>query len=327
MDGTLKLNSNILAYADIGATSNPTKKYVDWGVRRSYPVGNPKSVPYTIDPGGTLTLFSGTRSLSVDNTTNFSLALSTLAADRYRFTFTSGADPVLRTARALTLATRTVVVTVNANLTATMATQAGDWTAVQVGDTVFLPDTTTGDSASPFNPLNTGYWVVIAVAGDGSSVQLARPSGTGFIAYSESVAVSSNPQVLAFSAAGVQVSDKVRISAGFVAPVLGTYQIVAVTSKWFEIVSTKPLPTGVSAAPTATGIQIYTQAKRYARVEGDQSFVLRWNGDTSNLNQVDPWAAADADQTGWDEKVGPCWSAIVVNLSSAPLNLLFISAE
>lgn len=328
MNGTLKLIGTTLAYADVGVTSNPTRKYADWATQRTYAVANPKTEPYTVDPGATLTVFNGVRTTAVDGTTQFTLALSTLAPTRYRFTFSAGTDPILRTARALALATKSVTVTVNNNLTVTMASAALDWTAVQVGDTVFIPDTTTGDAAAPFNPLNVGYWTVLAVAGDGSSVQLARPSGTGFVGFSEVVTVASNAQVLAFSAAGVQVNDKVRISAGFSTTVQGTYKIIAVTSKWFEITSTLPLPTGVSALPGATGIQFFSSAKRYMRVEGDQSFILRWNGDASNLNQIDPWAPADGDQTGWDEKCGPVWSAIIVNLSpSAPLNLNVISAE
>lgn len=327
MDGTLKLISNALAYADLGETSNPTQKYFDWAGKRTYAVENPQGVPHTIDPGATLSLFSGTRSLAVDNTTSFRLDLSLLASNRYRFTWTSGTDPVLRTARSLSLNSRAVTVTANANLTATFASQAGDWTAVQVGDVVFIPDPTTGDAQGPFNVLNTGYWSVLSVAGDGSSVQLARPSGTGFLAYAETATVTSNSQVLAFSAGGVQVGDSVNVNAGFTAPVLGTYEIVAVTSKWFEVLATAPLPSGVSASPGAAGIQIYTQAKRWVRFEADQACVIRLNGDTGNSNQLAPWQPADRAHTGGFEKAGPCWSAVVVNLSSMQLNLLFLSAE
>jgi hypothetical protein len=283
LDGTLKLISNALAYADLGETSNPTQKYFDWAGRRTYAVENPQGVPHTIDPGATLSLFSGTRSLAVDNTTSFRLDLSLLASNRYRFTWTSGTDPVLRTARSLSLNSRAVTVTANANLTATFASQAGDWTAVQVGDVVFIPDPTTGDAQGPFNVLNTGYWSVLSVAGDGSSVQLARPSGTGFLAYAETATVTSNSQVLAFSAGGVQVGDSVNINAGFTAPVLGTYEIVAVTSKWFEVLATAPLPSGVSASPGAAGIQIYTQAKRWVRFEADQACVIRAVASSASL--------------------------------------------
>jgi hypothetical protein len=323
MNGTLKLNGTTLAYADVGSTSNPTKKYVDWSTTRKYSVSNPKSEPFDLAPGASLTLFSGARSMSTDGTTQLTLTLSTLASTRYRFAFSSGTDPVLRVARALSLAGRSVVVTANGNNTITMTTQAGDWSALQVGDTVFVPDVTTGDAATPFNPLNAGIWTVLAVAANGSNVQLARPSG--FIGYAETAAVASNAQVLAYGADGVQVGDKVRISAGFTAPVLGTYEVVAVTSKWFEVTATKPLPTGVSATPGDAGLQFYTNAKRYIRIEGDQQFVATLNG--AALPAVEAWEAGDEDNTGWIEMCGPVWSAVVQNTSSSTLNLLLISAE
>lgn len=327
MDGTLSLVNKALAYADDPATSNPQRRYVDWSVQRKYAVANPRTIPFTVDPGATLQLFSGTRATSTDATTQLTLTLSALASNRYRFTFSAGTDPVFRTNRAITVAGRNITVTVNANNTVTVASLAGDFTAVVVGDTVLIPDTTTGDAASPFDPLNVGYWSVLSVAGNGSSMQLARPSGVAFTGKSEVVAVASATQFLTYSAAGVQVGDSVNISAGFSAPVIGSYQIIAVTSKWFEILSTAALPTGVSALPGVAGIQFYTQAKRYVRFEADQPCVLRLNGDTGNSNQLTPWTAADADNTAFFEKVGTCWDATVVNSSSMQLNLLFISCE
>lgn len=324
---TLRLITTAVAYGDVGETDNPTKRYFDWSTDRSYPVSNPKSYPYTIDPGATATLFSNSRTTTGDGTTQYTLALSALSSTRYRFTWTGGTNPTLRTARALSLSGRTVTVTANANLTLTMATQTGDWSAVQVGDTVFVPDTTTGDGASPLNIMNVGYWTVLAVAGDGSSVQLARPVGSGFIGYSQAVPLTTNAQVVAYSAAGVQVGDSVDVNAGFTGPILQTYTVVAVTSTWFEVVSSLPLPSSAVATPGASGVQFYNVAKRWIRVEADQLCVVRYNGDAGNTNKVAPWAPADSDNVGHDEKTGPVWSLAVVNLSSAPLNVTYWSAE
>lgn len=326
MDGTLKISSTALAYADLGGTSNPKRRFVDWTVQRSYDVHNPKSEPFTIDPGATQVLFSGARSTSVDFTTQFTTSPSPLSPTSYRFSWTAGTDPVLRAARAVALAGRSVTALVNANGTLTLTSQAGDFSAAQVGDTLLVPGTATGDASSPFDPMNVGYWQVLAVAGDGSSVQLARAPGVAFTGYSQTVSVTSNGQVLVYSAAGVQVGDGVSVSAGFAPPVVGLYQVAAVTSKWFEVVSTSPLPS-VAAAPGAAGIQFYTAPKRYVRVEADQPCVLRLNGDTGSSLQVVPWAPADPDNTALVELTGGFWSLSVVNLSSAPLNLLLVSAE
>jgi hypothetical protein len=329
MDGTLNLTQNVLAYGDVGKTSNPAKKYVDWSVQRSYTVANPKSDPYTVDPGSALTLFSGTRAVSVDNTTEFTLTLSPLAADRYRFAWTGvGTAPGFHTDRALTPNGHTFTLTANSNLTLTMASSTvGEFAAVQVGDVVYLPGISTGDAATPFSELNTGSWSVLAKDGTSTTLTLARPSQAAFVGASEVVLCNANTRIQAWAVAGVQVGDKVTISAGFPASVQNTYTVVAVTSKAFEVIATQPLPAATTAVPTATGIVFYTGAKRYVRFEADQECVVRLNGDTGNTNRMSPWEAGDPDQTAFFEKVGPCWSAVVVNLSSSPLNFLFISAE
>src|SRR5689334_14113916 len=132
MDATLKLNSNTLAYGDVGATSNPLRRYVDWSVDRSYAVRNPKAEAIAIEPGATYTLFSGTRSTSIDGTTEFSFALSSLANTRYRFTWSGvGTAPAFRVDRALTLNTVAVTIVVNTNQTITMTGVGGSFTAVQ----------------------------------------------------------------------------------------------------------------------------------------------------------------------------------------------------
>lgn len=327
MDGTLRLTSNALAYGDQGATSNPQKRYFDWSVDRKYTVSNPKSEPVTVPPGDTLSLFSGTRTTSIAANTEWTLALSPLASDRYRFTHSAGTAPALRTARVLTLGGSTVQMTANANATVSMAGVAGDFSAVQVGDTVLIPGTATGDAASPFDDLNVGYWTVLAKSGGADQIELARPTGTTFTGKTEAVAVAADAEVLAYSAAGVQVGDKVNVNAGFSSPVLGTYTVVAVTPGWFEIETSKALPVAATATPGATGVIFYTLAKRYVRFEGDQEFVVRLNGASDNTTVVQPWTAGDPANTGTYEKVGPVWAASVVNLSSSPLNLLFSSAE
>jgi hypothetical protein len=92
MNGTLTIISNTLAYGDLGATSNPSQKYVDWSVSRSYPVKNPRSESFTVDPGATLSLFDGVRSTSISNTTQFELTLSSISSTRYRFSWTGVGD-------------------------------------------------------------------------------------------------------------------------------------------------------------------------------------------------------------------------------------------
>jgi hypothetical protein len=331
MDGTLKIFHTTLAFGDPNPTgaaaSNPRKKYVDWNEDISVSVKNPKSAPFTVDPGASLALFNGTRSNSADGTTQWTLSLSPLSADRYRFTATSGTAPALRTARSVSLNGVATTVAVNANQTATVSAPASTFSAAQVGDQVFVPGTSTGDTAGPFNALNEGLWTVLAVANDGSSMQLGRLPGAAFSAFGESVTPSSNAQFLVFSAAGVQPGDGVDVNAGFASTVLNNYVVVAVTPSWFEVISTAALPVSAVATPGASGIVFYTSAKRYIELFADQNCVLRLNGDTSDTNKVAPWQPADINQLGHFAKSGLCWSATVVNKSTAPLNIEFITAE
>lgn len=328
MDAQLSLSRNVLAYASAVADKNPTKRYVDWQARRTLAVKNPKAQAYAIDPNATFTLFNGTRAIGLDNTTQLQLTASTLSVSRYRFTWTgTGTAPAFRTGRGLATSTHVLTLTANANSTLTLASAtANDFLNVQVGDTVFIPDVTTGDPAAPFNPLNVGYWTVLSKT-DNQTLQLVRPTGVAFTGYSETVTPASNGQLVAFSAAGVQVGDGVAVSAGFPAAVLNTYHVVAVTDTWFEVTATQQLPVTSTAIPGAAGVTFYTAAKRYVYVEVDQEAVLQLNGDTGNSNRTSPWSPGDPDQAGSYEKAGPCWQLVVVNLSAQPLNVLVITAE
>src|SRR6185436_2526952 len=154
MNATFNITTRSLAFSDPNGNGNdPQKRNVDWNSSISIAVNNPTSVPYTIAPGASLTLFDGSRAISADGTTQWTLSLSTLASDRYRFTNTAGTAPALRVDRNLTLNTVSVTVTANANQTATFTGTAGNFSAVQVGDTVFLPGPQTGDSATVFSVL------------------------------------------------------------------------------------------------------------------------------------------------------------------------------
>jgi len=326
MDATLKLTSNTLAYGDVGTTNNPAKRFCDWSIQRQYPVRNPKAEPFTIAPGVSFAVFAGTRDTAIDNTTEFTLSLSTLASDRYRFTHTAGTAPELRTDRALALNGNSVQMTVNQNQTVTAVASAGGlFAAVVAGDTLFIPGSTTGDTASPFDAINEGYWLVLDADGD-TTLQLTRPSNQSFQGTTELVAITDNAQIQAYSSDGVQVGDGVAIDGAFPVSVQRTYEVVAVNPEWFEVVTSVPLPIGVSATPD-TALKFYSAAKRYIRIEADQECVVRLNGDTGDSNRLSPWVAADPDNTAFMEKVGPCWQAVVVNKSTSLLNILVVSAE
>jgi len=324
----LTLTSNTLAYGDVTTNSNPSERFVDWSTKLTVEVENPKSEAFTVVPNSTLQVFNGIRSTSIDNTTEFELKLSILASDRYRFTYTNtGTDPVFRTNRNLLVSGTSLALSVNSNQTATVTATIGTFSGVQVGDAVFIPGLTTGDLAGAFSPDNEGFWVVLSVSGDGSSLQISRPLDQGFSALGETVTPSDDYQFQAFSSGGVQVGDTVDISDGFSSSVQKSYKVQTVTPTWFEVISVASLPITETAVPTTIGIIFYSNAKRFLRIETDQEAVVQLNGDTGKTNRLSPWAPGDKALRAVYEKVGIAWSVSLVNLSSVPMKAIVISAE
>lgn len=318
----INIHSNHLIYGDGEvATANPKRLYVDWSRDvNNVSIVNPESSSYELAPGEVLMLFSGVRSTSIDDTTTFSITLNPAESSVYRVSYLSGTAPAFRTDRVLTLTTQTITVSINNNATATFTTSGGSLSSVVVGDLLFLPGVATGDSASPFNPVNQGFWVVVGKTG--ASLTCVRRVGEAFAGVAEAVALTTNAQFQAFSAAGVQVGDSLEISNGFSVVSQMTFIVSEVTASWVEFTSTEPLPLETGIEPTASGFSLYTDAKRFYRVEVDQEAVVRRNGDTGNTNRVSPRVAGDCDQMGWNEAWGPTWQLVVVNRSATATMLV-----
>lgn len=328
MDSTLNVSTKILAFSDDQVSSNPRLKNVDWYRDISgMPVSDPQSEAHSIAPGSSKTIFDGTFVSTIDNTTTFSLSLSTIDASRYRITHTAGTNPGIRTGRALTLTGIAVTFTVNSNATLTVTIPAGpDFTSVVVGDRVFIPHTTTGDTANVISVLNAGNWEVLGKASS-TNITLVRPAGQDFEGITQTVTLTSNSQFRAFSAAGVQVGDSVDITAGFSSTSRKTFEIVSVTDLFIEIISTTPLPAETGITPTATGMVFFSTNKAFLYIEANQECVVRVNGDTGNFQRLSP---PDASNSAWPAQYmrrGPTWLLSIVNLSSTTVNVVIIHAE
>lgn len=326
---TLKLDDSLVIFDDGTPTNNPYLRIPDWTKHLTLDVSNPLAAKYVIAPSASLTVFSGTDTTSIDNTTQFNVTLSPLSSSIYRLTWNgTGTAPALRTDRALNLSGYTITIAVNNNATATFTCSAGvqNFGSVQVGDTLFVPGASTGDTANVFNVNNEGAWQVIAATT--TVLTVTRLAGQAFSGVSETATLTSSPQLLAFSASGVQVGDKVEISAGFSPVTWGTYVVSQVTAKWFEFVSSNSLPLESNILPTSTGLAFYNKAKKFVYLETDQDAAIRLNGDTGNNVRLSPVVAADPNNTALFKKLGPTWSLVVVNRSPVyPLNLVVISAE
>lgn len=328
MDGFLTITNRALAFHDLTPNSQPQLKAYDWAyTAKTLSVSDPKTYAGTIAAGGSALIFDGTRATTLDGTSAFSVALSPLdAGTRYRFTWTGGTNPTLRTDRALTLSTQAVTVAVNADSTVNVTLGGGTFAGVVAGDTVFIPGLSTGDSATVFSEVNVGFWVVLAVVSS-TNLQLARAPGNGFSATGETVTLASDAQLQAFSAAGVQPGDSVQISASFSPVTLRTYIVDEVTSTWFEVISTAPIATESGKLPGAAGLVFYTDGVRFLHVEADQDTVVQLDGDTGETLRLSPIQAGDPKQAGWLEKFGASHKLVLVNKSSVPLNFIALSAR
>jgi hypothetical protein len=328
MDASFNITYKLLAFADPQLTSDPRLKHVDWTRNVSgIPVRNPSGPGYTIAPGATVNIFSGVSPTTLDGTTTFSFSLLPVeGASRYRFTWTGGTNPTLRTPRNLTPTGIALTFTVNANATVSVSSASPVFAGVVAGDGVFIPHTTTGDAPNLISVLNAGYWVVLGVT-DTQNITLVRPTGQEFEAVGETVTPASNSQFRAYSDAGVQVDDSVDISLGFAPTVQTTFDVASVTDAFFEVVSTEPLPNQTGILPTAAGMVFYNALKQFVYIETSQEIVVRVNGDTGNFQRVQPIDSSDQMKPGPYMRWGPTWSLSLYNRSAATANVTIISFE
>lgn len=331
----MNISSNHIIFGEDTVTSQPALRYVDWTRNfNGIQVDQASSRQYELQPLESLVLFSGARTLSIDGTTEFELSLSTVNTSSYRMERTAGTTPGFRTTRSVLVGGEEITVTVNNNATAEFALDAASvptFAAVQPGDVLFIPDTTTGDAASPFSVLNVGFWTVLAVtnSGVGANRKLVckRLAGQSFEATAEVVTVAANSEFRVFSASGVQVGDTLKILLGFSTVTRGSYSVSSVTDTWVEFTSTQPLPLEEDVIPGAAGISIYSSAKNFVRVEADQPAVLRLNADTTDNLEINPRTPGVSTDVGHFELWGSVYQATLINKSpTATLQATVITA-
>lgn len=325
MDAILNINANAAAFSDQALTNNPRRKYFDWtrnvnGVK----IKNPKASSHLLAPGETRSIFNGSRTTTIGFNTAFDVTM--LDATTYRFEWSGGTAPGLRTQRAVAITNTQVTMTVNNNSTVVM--QAGGIVPVfgniATGDCVYI--FSPSDGATPFNPANAGNWIVLSAAAQ--KLILARPVTEAFNGVTETVTVNntSSGPILAYSASGVQAGDMVEIMGGFQAPTQKSYKIIGATSNWFDVSSVSPLPEETNVVPGMGSIMFYSQAKLFVRCEVDQDAELVINGGSPGI-RVSPLVAADQSGIGWFENFGSVWSLSITNRTPYELNASVFSAE
>ena len=103
------------AYSDGNPSNAPSMNNFKWlRTLNSIPANNPTSVAFQLAPGESRTLFSGSRTLTQDGTTDYSIQLKPLTTNTYVLSSSSGTAPNFRTPRTVGAnATTEVDVTIN----------------------------------------------------------------------------------------------------------------------------------------------------------------------------------------------------------------------
>ena len=321
--------NSLLGYNDAkGVVNNPLQRSFDWERRyMSIPMKNGTSDLATIEPGGSLTIFDGTKTLPVamaSPTTELSIEKLDLSKSLYRLSITSGPG-AFRTERVTSFNLNTqITTTVNNNsvMVLTLPNNTnGDFTNVAIGDNLRIKGVNTQDlSDTAFASVNSGYWVVIAKPAGNLSLTIRRPYNQSFQGVNETVtlgAVDTQNQIRIYSASGVQISDSFTINGTFSSASFNDYDVQQVGPNFIDFISGQSLPEETSLALSSVNdIIFYSNAKKLVYVECDQSIALRYNLDTSDNNLVKPMQVGNDLLNGFDKKLGFAWKCVVVNKST-----------
>lgn len=324
MAESLNFISDIISYEDLPQNNNPSRRVTDWKREiRGVNVNETSSQKIILLPNETRSVFNGVVLTTIDGTTELDLTITSIdPTSRYRIDWTgNGTSPGFRTNRGLALSGGTVDVVLNANSTITVTSSLGAvFGSVIVGDIIFIPGVLTGDTG-PFNELNVGEWIVVSATT--TTLVLKRPSGSVFSGSSESgTIVTSDSELIAYSAAGVQVGDSVDIG-GFAAD--GVFKVVLVTSERVDFVSSEPRANELAVIPGVNGMVFYSDYKQFLYIESSQKIAVRLNGNVNNDCLVEPFL--NKTSPGILSKSGAVFSLNLVNLSNSNSECLVITAS
>jgi hypothetical protein len=151
--------------------------------------------------------------------------------------------------------------------------------------------------------------------------------------------IYASPQVQFYSAAGIQVGDKMAITGTFSQVTQNTYMIQAVTPTSLDFVSTNAIPIEGPLTYIPSTIQFYTDAQRFVYIEVDQPAAVQFNADTSFNTMLNPIAQnipggnclpqinPQEEMVGYLHKWGNSYKCVVVNTSVNSLKVKFFLGE
>lgn len=320
----LNILNQYICYSDPSVTDNPHQRAFDHRRAMStLAVKNPYSSSKVLSAGQSFKIMDNTIDHGFSaGATSLSLSLISASESKYRLTVSGPAS--LKTLRAVS-GIADCAVTVNNNAVVEFDFAGATLSSVQAGDILRVKGVVLHDTgACVFNPLNSGFWKVLAVSG--TKVSCVRPAGDVDQAVAETVSTVDG-DVEFFADDGVQKGNKLSISGTFSIVSQRVYEIQDVTPNYIDFVSTQPLPLESSVAYAADTIVIYSMVKRFLYIECDQECVVRFNNDAGDSNKLSPIAAGNSQLPAFLSKMGDSYVCEIVNKSINPCNIKFFTCE
>jgi len=312
----LNLLVHLNAYKDKVPTNNPTKSHFKWTLdQQSNDISEPESRCVDVQPGETLSLFSGTTAISDDVTTTYNISLKSGTSNTYRIAHNGGTAPEFRSART-TGADATTEVTVTKNGPILKFESTGgtlfDFVSggLQVGDIVRI--------GGGFNAANQGLFKVLSF--DAVSLQVEAEGGQAEGPITLGASFADDFQV--FSQTGVQIGEKVDIDSGFSSVTFGIYEITDVNPDYIEIYSIKSLP---EETAIQTQLSIYNDTKKFIYIETDKKLKLEIDG--ADAGDIEPLSCGTTLKKGVYLKSGNSYSAQVTNESESVASVFYALGE
>ena len=309
----MQLINHINIYEDASPTNNPAKNNVRWtNTIDGIEVSEPESRSLKVGGKQTETLFSGIVTTNVNGTTSFDLTQKPGVSGTYVLKHNSGTGPNFRTKRNIgTDATSQVTITKSGAL---LTFTASGGIAFITTNMVF------GDSVrigSAFSIYNRGTYKLLSFTSNSFTIE-----NIGGVAENLTLGASFDDQIRVYSAAGVQIGDKVKVTSNFSGYSQDVYEITDVDPEYLEIHSNKSLPEELNVLAQ---VVVYNTSKTFFYIECDKPCTLFIDG--IDQGQIKPFVFGTRQRSGVFMRTGSMYSAEIRNDSVDIASVLVISAE
>lgn len=315
----MNLLFHLNAYEDEQVVNSPSLNNFKWSRdMQQITISEPESKSLMVSPSYSTTLFSGSVSISADNSTTWKINPHPTWAGAYVIGSDGGAAPNFRTLRTMGAdATTEITVTKNAKLLTFTASGGTIFDlvsgGVSVGDEVII--------GNGFNLANQNIYKVLNF------------NATSLVVENE-VGVSEGPIVLGsdfannfrvFSQDGVQKGDKIDIQDGFSSVTFGTYEIIGVSDSELIVFSNSSLPVETSVSNDPDAFIIYRNAKQFIFIESLEKIKVIINGNSEHI--LTPMYAGTTKLPGMLILSSTIKSIDITNLSQSTAHIYTITVE